>query len=406
MGIESKGDQHKMVAAPLWTWIFLAIGFVILFSLLLWSFFGRIPITIAGQGILLPKTGLFSVQAHETGTVSQKMAKPGDFVEKGDLLMKLYDPQLELRYKKSQSLTEVLKQQLDDLKKEVQSEKTDYIKALKARESAISFNIDQLNEDIAFAERELEARKELVDKGLISPMRYHEAVQKITQKKIDLQNKIGELATVNSELKKEYRGEEIRNKELQLRTEMETLKSLEISLGLENIYSPYKGRILEILVNIGDLVQNGTPLIWLEKLSDEKEKNSEFIMYGYFQVELGKKIQAGMPVEIALSNINTHQYGLITGTVQEVSLYAISQEQLYSKIHNRSLINFLTNQASAVVQVMIKPDQDPLHADQLKWTSGLQPPTPITAGMVGTIEVTVERIRPFYYLIPIPAFKT
>lgn len=399
---QKEKSGRRLIAAPSWAWLYLSIGILVLGSLFIWLIFGKIPITVSGRGILLTNVGLFSVQSRATGTVSKGVVKPGDFVRKGDLLMTIYDPQLELKLEKSKSMVAVLEAQLKNLKQEVESEESGYKGALMVKKNALLFNISQLEEEIDFASKELIERKKLVDEGLISPLRYNEAFQNIAKQKIEMQNKISDLALLDAEIKKEYRASEIKLKEQQLRQEVEDQKVIEVALQQGKILSPYDGYVLEVLVNVGDLVNIGSPLVWLEKISQEEQS---YLIFGYFQVEKGKKIKPGTRIEMTVPNINVHRYGAITGTVSDVSLYAVSQEQLLSKIHNKSLINYLTNDAAAVIQATIIPDSDPKNPQLLHWTSGGQPPEALTAGTVGEIDVIVSEVRPFYYIIPIPAFK-
>ncbi len=59
----------------------------------------------------------------------------------------------------------------------------------------------------------------------------------------------------------------------------------------------------------------------------------------------------------------------------------------------------------AVVEAIIDPERDSQHPDLFKWTSGKQPPNLVSTGTVGLVEATVEKVRPIYYLLPLPAFK-
>lgn len=401
-----EGSEYHLVPVPLWAWIALSIGFFILLTVLFWVFFAKIPITVSGRGIMMANVGLFTIQSTATGTVLQIMVRPGDVIKKGDLLLRLYDPQLDLKYREAQSRVKVLENQLKDLKIEIEQEEKAVKNALKTKSEAMRFHILQLQEEIDIATKELQTRQQLVDQGLISQGKYNEGLQKITQKNIEMQNKIGDLAYLYSELKKEYRANEIRVKEQQLASEIEGEKILQVMIDQGKIISVRDGKVLEVLVNIGDLVQQGKPIIWLEGLPTNQNKQKKFVVFGFFPVELGKRIQQGTPILMTLSNVNYNRYGGISGIVKDVSLYAVSYAHLISRFHNKSLIDYLTNQASAVIQVLIEPQTDPENPELFYWTSGEQPPVHITSGTVGNLEATIEKVSPIYYLIPLPTFKS
>ena len=396
---------HKLVVVPLWAWVFLGVGFVFLFCLLLWAFFGSIPITVSGRGIVIPAAGLFSVQAPVEGSVLQIAVKEGSVIKKGDLLIQIYDPQVQLKYEEAKTKVLLLKNQLQNLKIEIKTEEKALGESLNTKRQATVFTITQLQNEIRFAKKEMESRQDLIDQGLISRSLYNQGVQAIAEKTIELQNKIGELADIDSQMKKEYRANEITAKSQQLQEATEEERILKSTLDQGKIYSQFEGRVLEVLTNVGDFIHLGTPLFWLENSSYTEVTPKRSLILGFFQVDAGKRIRTGNPVKMRFPNVNYNQYGSITGEVQDISLFAVSQEQLYNRIHNKTLIDYLTDKASAVVQVTIEPDLDPKHPKAFHWTSGLQPPFSITFGTVGDIETTVEMVHPIYYLIPLTAFK-
>ncbi len=137
--------------------------------------------------------------------------------------------------------------------------------------------------------------------------------------------------------------------------------------------------------------------------ADSHEEN--LLIYGYFPIESGKMLHIDTPIEMALPAINRNEYGTIEGKVTAVSLYALSKENVLNEIQNIALTEYLTNSHSAVIKVVIQPKHDPRNPKNLIWTSGLTPPIRTTTGTVGTIEATVERFRPIYYLLPLEQFK-
>lgn len=385
-------------------WVVFALALLILFFALLWIFFGYIPVAIKGRGILIAQKGLFSIQARIDGTITNIKIGPEDIVKKGDLLMEIYDSQLELKYQEATSRVNTLSEQLNHLKKQISEEEKAEKEAILTKIAAAQFVISQIEDEIEFLNRELKKREQLVEEGLISGSLLRSAKQNILQKKIDFEEKIGSLASLQSQYRKEYRPIELQTKEEQLIDEIEQQQLYQLAIELGKIRSPYEGKALEVLVSPGDRVKVGSTLAWMENLSqDISAKN--YLIYAYFPVEMGKRIQINMPISMEVSTVNSNQYGMLKGHVKEVSLFAVSKENIYNKIHNLSLVEYLTNQSPAVIQVLIEPDVDPENEKLFHWTSGEQPPVPITTGTVGSINATVEKIRPIFYLLPLPKMK-
>ena len=163
--------------------------------------------------------------------------------------------------------------------------------------------------------------------------------------------------------------------------------------------SPFDAQVLEVLVQPGDLVQEGTHLLWVELFTSENQKA---LIYGYFPIDSGKRLQVNSPVLMTIPSVNKNKYGAIKGTIKSVSPYAESKASLLNEIQNRALVDYLSDQMPGVVKVIIEPRYKD---KEFLWTSHAIPPQKITTGTVGILEATVEEVKPLYYLIPLPQFK-
>ncbi len=101
----------------------------------------------------------------------------------------------------------------------------------------------------------LKKRKELLEEGLISVTAWQTDQQNIVQKEIELKDKESELANLISESMKVYRSEELRNAELQWLTEKNQLDILKVSREQGKIFSPYNGKVLDVMVNLNQIVK-------------------------------------------------------------------------------------------------------------------------------------------------------
>ena len=103
-------DQLMNVVNPR-AWLPLAGLGSIVGVALLWSVFGRLPLTVTGQGVLLYPRGVVQLQAPSEGVVEKLNIKSGDNVKKGDVIGIISQPSLEQQLlQEKKKLAELLAQ--------------------------------------------------------------------------------------------------------------------------------------------------------------------------------------------------------------------------------------------------------------------------------------------------------
>lgn len=389
---------HHTVPESAWFWLILLILLVI--GILIWSIIGSVEINIQGRGIVLSKGGLFTIQTPVKGIAASLYVKPGDIVQKGSVVAEIYDAQKEMLLKTNQIKVDNLKREVNYLRHEVEVEAEASTRSLKTQLASLQFDIKILNERLQFLEKEYKKKLNLYQEGLIILNLVQVAERQISQTKISIEEKKGEIADIQFKLKQSYRTEELKAKELELLKAEEDIRVTEASLRQNKIYSEFNGKILELLINPGEVVAEGQPIYNVELLSSDKA----IFFYGFFPSEFGKYIRKGSIMEMALSTVNEKEYGSILSRVKEVSQYAISEKAILNEIHNADLARFLSNQ-QPVTQVIAEPISDSSDPSKYAWTSKRGPSIELSTGIVGTVEVTSESIHPIFYLIPLKEFK-
>ncbi len=109
-------------------------------------------------------------------------------------------------------------------------------------------------------------------------------------------------------------------------------------------------------------------------------------------------------MRMALSTVNQNEYGVVLSRVIEVSNFAVSQTAILNEIQNADLFRLLSAQ-QPVIKVIAEPIFYPNDPSTFAWTSKKGPPIELTQGLVGKVSVTVEKIHPIYYLVPLKSFK-
>lgn len=376
-------------------WLALVCIIFLVAILILWSLVGSLPISIHGKGIIMNQTGhLFNIQAKIGGTLTNVYVKSGDYVTEGQLIAEISDPQWVLMLKKVETKINNKHSLIDDY---IKNQNNEWKRNLKAKMESLEKLKEQKNDQ----EKELEKTQKIYKEGLINFSVLQTSKNAFSTKQSEIAAMAAEIEQLNDYLANGYVTAELQTAKQELFLLLEEMELLELQKPYYKIYSPSQGYILELLMNVGDQVKPGFDIVWMEYASSQSES---FLIFGYFSVENGKQITKDTQMQIALSTINPQEYGYLEGRVKEVSEYAVSKESLTKIIHNQEIINYLTSDSLAVIQVIIEPVIDPL-TKTTQWTSGVQPPIKITTGTMASIHAVIKRIHPIYYFLPVSSLQ-
>src|SRR5262245_1299923 len=75
-------------------WLALAACAVLLAAAVVWGIYGKIPNKVTASGVLIPSGGLADVVVMADGQLGALEVQPGDFVEKGQVVARVAQPEL------------------------------------------------------------------------------------------------------------------------------------------------------------------------------------------------------------------------------------------------------------------------------------------------------------------------
>ncbi len=260
---------------------------LIIISAIIWAFLGTVDVNIKGRGIVLNSSGLFTIQSQAKGVVKKIFVQPGDRVQKGTKIAEVYDANKEMLLKTTEIKIEALTKEVNRLRKQLEVENKASQQSLLRQIKSLEFDIKTAEERVQFFEQEYKKREALYKEGLIIKGMVQEIDREISDTKVKIEEKRGEIATIRSELQKLYRVEELKTKELGLLKAQQEAELIRISLKHNTVYSPFEGTVLEILVNPGEVIEEGKGLVNIEFLTNQ----SEYLIYAYFPSDKGKQIQ-------------------------------------------------------------------------------------------------------------------
>ena len=391
-------DQVLQVTTPKGWVALLALGGLIVVALI-WGFLGSIPTKVNGMGIFISGDGVKDISSSTSGEVTTVYVSPGDVVERGQIIVRIAQPELigeiaRIRSRLSE-FEEKKEATLHYLKTEtaLQTEHN-------TRESArISSEISNLYGQIeSFEERRI-SQKKLLDRGLITRrqlMDTNEKLKTIELEILQLSNRKMQIPLNTLQFQQEQKQK--------IYTVTNQINDIKRALGAEEkhleeaskVYSPYSGRILEVPVGKGSLVSTGTRIASLE-LSGATVEN--LVAVFYVPAENGKQVKAGMKAHLSPTTVRAEEDGSMLGLVTSVGGFPATREGMMRIIRNELLVEQLSK-AGSPIEIFISPIPSPKTFSGLQWTSSGGPHEMIHSGTLTTGSIIVDEQPPITLVIP------
>lgn len=449
-------DRLMQIVSPK-DWLPLG-GLAILGGLgLLWSIFGKIPVTVTGKGALIAPGRVVSFQSPISGQLKSLDVKSGQCLKKDDILATI-DPsakkqQLQqqrerlaqlkqqiakatlLRQQRTAIETEAiaferlsLKQKLQDTQNFTPRLQVEGLNSISQQHLSLQQQLLDARELTPILKTRLLKQRELQQKGAISQERVLQAEQEYrqTRQKIaEIQAQLQQLKLQETELQQKYLEnihniaqlkanlEKLATREKQLEqdnleainTEQNQIQELEQAIArLEKevadnsfIKSPHAGCILETTATSGQYINLGTRLGSLQT----EDPLDRIVTVAYFSVENGKKIQPGMKVLITPDMVQRTRFGGIVGTLTNISPFPITSEGANSLIGNPELVQKLMADGGGKIEAIAQLKLERQTFSGYKWSSSRGPQLKITPGTTTTVRVTVEERSPITWVLPI-----
>ncbi|MEW6493231.1 MAG: NHLP bacteriocin system secretion protein [Cyanobacteriota bacterium] len=448
-------DQLIQVVSPK-NWIALFTTGSLLTIALVWSVFGRIPITLKGKGVLIEPRKVVNFESPIAAQLKELKVEPRQCVEKGQVLATIDPSQINQQLQQqrtkltalktqNQELSSVERQQRNQEKQFIQQQRQAIEQRLQgAREIAPEFNnreieaiakqrqviqqkLQNARELAPVLQQRLENRRQLKAAGAISSdalltaeQTYLEAQTQITE----LQAQLQELNIREVKAKQAYQDSQSQIAELQ--AELQELDSKEKAIAQQNleaantrsnpiqevqqtiaqlelklqensqIVSQHSGCILELTVATGEFVSPGTRLgsIQLDTSS------SQMIAVTYFPVEDGKKIQPGMEVQITPNTVKREQFGGILGRVTNVSAFPVTKQGAERVVGNAEVVESVMPKGGAIA-VFAELKRDASALSGYRWSTSEGPQLQLTPGTTTSALVTVKKQAPIEFVFPL-----
>ncbi len=159
------------------------------------------------------------------------------------------------------------------------------------------------------------------------------------------------------------------------------------------ILSSYRGRVTEITVDAGSLVDRGTRLLTL--VDDEQPLEAVI----YLSPTDGKRVAVGRSVLISPATIAKEEYGYVLGTVTSVGELPSTYEGMFRVLKNEDLVNEL-RAGGAPVEVRVTLTANSANFSGYQWTSPRGPDVKLMNGTPATALINIDSRRPLSLVLP------
>ncbi len=381
-------------------WVALiAMGCLLLLGVA-WGIWGRIPTKVKSQGILLKSGGIYEIVASGTGRVKGIYCNVDEQILKGQTIARIAQPdlihQINAKRERLQAL-EIKQEQLT----EYFGENTRLEKMARAKErDNLEKSANIFKERVKWLKEKIKKQEKLHQKGLITKEQWVNTKKDFNTTKQEIEiirNHVQQLDIKDLELENR-RKQEMRDIENQINEAKMDLKAHQHQADTAGVVkSDYSGRVIEIDVEPGAIVNRGTPLVRIEPVGKHLR---EFEAVLFFPPADGEKIRLGMVAHVSPSTVKREKFGYMVGIVTEVSRFPTSSEAMMRILHNQNLVQALTSQGPPV-EVRADLIPDPETPTGIKWTSSTGPSLHINSGTLCAGEVTILKQPPISLVIPL-----
>ena len=355
-----------------------------------------LPSAITGKGILMNQVGrLFTLNTRVDGIVNHMNVQMGDFVKKGQVVVEITDHQYEVRLESALARVEEVKRDLEKLKKDIALEGSALQKSYQEQLNAEEYSIEQQDKKIRHIAEDLAKKKLLLEQKLVSFATVRNVEDQLSAAKVERESMKASVANLRYDLTRGYRKEDLKAKQDEHIAALVDLNILKFQKKYYEVSSPYDGYVLELQAGPGDVVNRGQPLVVLERCSGTIEEcfkgNVHLLVFAFIPVDQGKLIAVGDRAAIAVSSVDSVKYGTLSGKVTQITRFPVSSDSIAHLLFNRDLVTYLVGSKGPVFVAAIEPDVDPA-TKQYQWSSGKQPPYPLTSGTVCDVTITPSKI--------------
>ncbi len=387
-------DQLVTITDPR-GWIIFSVLSLLFLSILIWAFFGIVPTNIRAPGILITQGGTINdAMVATSGVIENITVNVEDMVSKGQVVATIRQSAIEQQLEHQRQALKEQEVSLAELNESFSKEKTLKQKYYERRRESIEKVITATQEREEYLARtigSLENNKNVY----ISAQQIEEMRADLSKIRQDISVSKNELLSVDEdELQFTIEGERsIRNMEQIVNKARREFNAIQLQMDQDyKVIAPIDGRVNEIKMAEGTVVQSGQPVLSIESRGEGMQALT------FISTSHGKKVRKGMQARIEPITIRKEEFGTILGYLEEVSEFPVTRQGMSALLHNDTLVDsFFSQGAPYSARVNLNSANT---ESGLQWSSGTGPPDKISTGTMVQVEITIRQQRPITMAIP------
>jgi HlyD family secretion protein len=390
-------DQLVKITRP-FDWILASVVCLALVAVLAWGVFGRIPTRALGEGILVSDGGrvVDSVSA-AAGRLSSVDVSVGDHVTRDQIIARIVQTDIEQKQRDAAAVFREREREHNDLASKIAAELASKGQNFAKLEAAFDQIIKATDQRIEYLTTDVKNLEDLLAKGFTTRRNVEDRRRELTdaqQRKEDAQNEILKLRSQKTDLETQ-RERELQQSQFQLNDARRQMEAIAGTLSQNTqVMSPIEGRVLEIKVSPGSVLNIGTPVVAIET------EGSTLGVVVFLAADRGKDVKAGMQVHIEPSTVKREEFGTVLGTVTTISDFPVTPQGMSALLHNDSLVTrFSRDGAPFAAAIRLEPD--PSTVSGYRWAVGKGPSFRLTSGTLTRAEITTRSQRPLDLVVPL-----
>ncbi len=355
-------------------WIFPIILALLIASIIGWMILSETDVVSPTPAKIIATKGLHLIQPKETSEIFKVPVKEGDFVKKGDLLVRFTKRELDIerhailqelnllrasvyrlqslmafadkKYRRPLSPTGVPEQILKYQKMLLENQKLSHISKLKTldikidtAEQEINYlkaEIGKLKKIIPHAEKKISRLAPLVEENLATQEQYDQYIEDLIVKKEDLKIKWTEVRKLETQVKFNIEEKVLLRDSFKADVSQQLLDAFQRleeqklghtkvmeSIKLKSIHAPIDGTIHNLrLYTVGTIVQSGEVMMHILPFDTPLEVEANVLNRDIGFVSEGQK------VKFKIDSFPFTKYGYIEGKVKKIERASVKDEQM------------------------------------------------------------------------------
>lgn len=377
-------------------WIAQIAIFAIIVVALVWSYTGKLPSTVSGQGVIVRTGGVLNVVAAGSGVVAHLKVNVGDKIHAGQIVASVEQPAILEKYNNARQTLAQARREKDRSHALREQETKLAIATIRRKIANVQSEIKHLESQAELAKEQVSVQDQLLAEGIVTKQKTIEARENLTaveDRIAGLQASIQELdAEEFSNQAKIQQGDA--EKTIGIQDLERNLHEVESQLEIaQNVVSPYGGEVLEVKVSPGATVTTGDPILSMQP--DVQDLQALI----FLPAAQAKDVHSGMEVKISPSSVKPEEYGFIRGRVVYVSDFPDTPAELMRNFQNEVLVKALTNDGP-VTELRIEMKRNPKTPSGYEWSSAQGPSMALSGGTLCTAEVITRWQKPITLVFP------